>query len=69
MRRLIETVNSNKDNVIQWHTQSGNITTNLKVKIYFSLPEITATKTVMWYFHMDDSAKGGHYKIFGKYLL
>ena len=26
--------------VMQWHMQLGHITTNLKVKIYFTLPEL-----------------------------
>ena len=25
---------------MQWHTQAGNITTNFKVKIEFTLPEL-----------------------------
>ena len=32
--------------MMQWHTQAGKITTNLKVKIDFTLPEISATKIV-----------------------
>ena len=37
----------------QWHTQSGNVTTSLKVKIFFTLPEFSATKIVIWNCHMD----------------
>ena len=33
---------------MQLHTQAGNITTNLKVKIDFTLTELSATKTVTW---------------------
>ena len=35
-----------KQSMMQWHTQAGKITTNLKVKIDFTLPEISATKIV-----------------------
>ena len=44
---------------MQWHTQAGNITTNLKVKIDFTLPALSAMNVVTWRFHVDDSAKGG----------
>ena len=43
---------------MKWYTQAGKTTTNLKVKIDFSLPGLSATKTVTWNFHVDDSAKG-----------
>ena len=32
---------------MQWHTQAGNIITNLKVKIYFTLNQLSATK--LWH--------------------
>ena len=54
---------------MQWPTQAGIITTNLKVKIDFTLPGISATKIVTWYFHVDDSAKCRYYMILGRYLL
>ena len=55
--------------MIQWHTQAVSITTNIGVKIYFTLPELSATKTVMWNYHVDDSAKGLYAMILGRYLL
>ena len=42
---------------MQWHTQTGNITTNLKVKIDFTLPEFSATKLLTCNFHVDETAK------------
>ena len=42
--RLINTLNPKKYTVVQWHTQAGKINTNLKVKIYFTLPELSVTK-------------------------
>ena len=48
------------------HTQAGSITTNLKVKIYFALLKLSATKIVTWYFHVYDSAKGINDMILGR---
>ena len=53
MRSLVSKLNLKEDNVMQCHTQEGNITTNLKVKIDFTLHELSATKIVMWNFHVD----------------
>ena len=54
--------------MIQWHTQSGNITTNMKVKIDFTLPELSMTN-VTWNFNVDYSAKDIHEMVLGRYLL
>ena len=54
---------------MQWHTQVDNITTNLKVKIDFTSPELSATKTVIMNCHVYDSAKGRYDIILGRYLL
>ena len=54
---------------MQCHTQAGSITTNIKVKIEFTLPEISATEIVTWNCHVDESAKGGYDMILGRYLL
>ena len=43
---------------MQWHTQADSITTNLKVKIDFTLPELIVIKIMTWGFNVDDSAKG-----------
>ena len=42
---------------MKWHTQAGNITTNLKVKIDLTLPEFSATEMMKWNYHVDESAK------------
>ena len=55
--------------MLQSHTQAGNITTNLEIKIYFTLPKLSATNNVTWNFHVDYSAKGGYDMILGRYLL
>ena len=69
MRILITKRNPKRDDVVQWHTQAVNITTNLNVKIYFTLPELSATKIVMWNYHVDDFAKGRYYMILGRDIL
>ena len=43
--------------MIQWHTQAGNINTNIKVKIDITLPEISTTKIVTWNCYVDDYSK------------
>ena len=54
---------------MQWHTQAGNITTNIKVEVDFTLPALSATNVVMWKCHMDDSAKGRYDIIVGRDIL
>ena len=54
---------------MQWNTQAVNITTYLKVKIYFTLPELRATKIMTWNCHLDESDKGRCDIIFGRYPL
>ena len=48
--------------------QAGNFTTNLKVKVYFTLTGSSATKIVTWDCHVDDSTKGIYDMILGRYL-
>ena len=69
MVRLVEKLNTYKDAVMQWHTQAGNITTNNKVKIYFTFPVIITTNVVMWKCHVYKYAKGRYYMILGCYIL
>ena len=66
---LITKLTPKEDSGIQWHTQAGSIATNLKVKIYFILPELSAAKSVMWTCHVYESAKGSYDMILGRYLL
>ena len=51
------------------HTQASSITTDIKAKIYFTFPELTAKTIVTWNFHVDDSTKGRYNMILGRYLL
>ena len=54
---------------MQWHTQAGNIATNLKVEVYFNLPVLSAANHVTWKCHVDDSAKGRYDMILGRDIL
>ena len=69
LKRLTTKPKTKKYYVMQWHTQSCNTTTNLKVKIYFTLNDFSMTKIVMWEFHMGDSTKGIYDMLLGRYLL
>ena len=53
---------------MQWHTQARNITTNLKVKVDFNLPTLSATNAVRKNFHVDESAMGRYDMILGQDL-
>ena len=67
--RLVKNINLQKYDVMQCHTQSGNITTNIKVKLDFTLPTLSATNVVTWKCHVDDSSKGRYDMILGRDLL
>ena len=54
---------------MQWHTQAGNITTNLKVKIHFTLPELSMTKHLTWNCHVDDFSNGRQEIVLGRDIL
>ena len=48
MWRLLQRLGPKKRVVMQWHTQAGNITTNIKVEIDFNLTELSATNVMTW---------------------
>ena len=53
---------------MKWHKQAINITTNIKVKLYFTLPALSAINVMMWSCRMDESAKGSYDIILGQDL-
>ena len=55
--------------MIQWHIKARIITTNLKFKIDFILPDIVARKNVTGNFHVDDSNKRRYDMILGRDIL
>ena len=54
---------------MQWHIQAEIITTNIRVKIDFILPEISATKIVTWNCHVDDFSNGRQEMVLGRDIL
>ena len=54
---------------MQWHTQAVKINTNLKYRIYFILPELSATNIVTCTYHLDDYAKVRYDIILGRNQL
>ena len=49
--------------------QAGSITTDLKVKLDSTLPELRATKIMTWNFHVGESTKGVYDMILGRDIL
>ena len=54
MRRLVEKLKPEKYDVMQRHTQAGNITNNIDLELYFTFPAHIATNVVTWKFHVDE---------------
>ena len=69
MVRLVTKLFTEKDSPMQWYTQAGNVTTNLKVKVDFTLPALSATNVVTWKCHVDEFAESRYNIILGQYLL
>ena len=69
MRGIIKKLKIIEETVMQWHTQAGNITTNLKVKIDFNLPEFSLKKIVTCDFHVNDFFKSRYDMTLGRYIL
>ena len=67
--RLVKQLGLEKDSPVQWNTQSGNITTNLKVNVDFTLPALIATNDLTWKCHVDGSAKGRYDMVLGQDIL
>ena len=69
MRRLVQKLCPEKYAVMQCQTQAGNITTNLKVDVDFTLTALSATNAVTWKCPVDYSVKGGYEMILGRDIL
>ena len=69
MGRLVEKLYPGKYSQMQWHTQAVNITTNLKVKVYFTLSALSAIYIVTWRCHVDESTKGRYDMILVRDIL
>ena len=69
MGGIVLNLHPEKDAVIQWHTYTGNITNNHKVKLYFTLPALSVTNFMTWKFHVGESSKSRYDMILGQDLL
>ena len=58
MGRLVKKLSPEKDSVMQWYTQAGNITTNINVKVDSTLPALSMTYVMMCKCHVEESTKG-----------
>ena len=66
---LVGKLHPEKYSVMQWHTQAGNFTTNIKVEVDFTLPARIPKNVMTWKFHVDESAKGRYDIILEQDLL
>ena len=69
MRRLVEKISTEKDAVMQWHTKDRNITTNIKVKVDFTLLALSVKNVMAWKCHVDDFTRGIYDMILCRYIL
>ena len=58
MGRIIKTISPKEYAMMQWYAQAGIIITNLEMNIEFILPDLSATKTMMWNCLVGESAMG-----------
>ena len=54
---------------MQWHTQAGNIITNLKVDMEFTLPALSAENAMTCKIPVDEYARGRYDMILERYIL
>ena len=54
---------------MQCQTQAGNITTNIKVELYFTLHALSSMNLVMWECHLYHSYNGRYDMFLGRYIL
>ena len=54
---------------MQWHSQDDNNTTNIIVKVYFTLSALSTTNALIWKSHVHDSLKSRYDMILGRDLL
>ena len=56
IRIIITKINPKEDDVMQWHTQAGNVTINFKIEMCFTPPELSVANIVKWNSAVDESA-------------
>ena len=55
---LVKKLHTDKDAVMQWHMQAGNITINPKIKLDLTLLALRTKHVLTWKCHVDESAEG-----------
>ena len=68
MRTIIDKTNAKKYAMMQCHKKAINVTTNINIKIYLTLPRFSATKHVTWNCYMYDYTKGRYDMILDKLI-
>ena len=69
MGKLTSKLKTTETDKTMWEAQSREFTTWKKVNVEFCLSGFSATKIVMWKFHVDESTYGRYDMILGRYLL
>ena len=65
-----KTTRNKNTQTFKWSTQGGDFLTTYTKNVELVIPELDATKSVTWSFHVDDSQKNSRYDmIIGRYLL
>ena len=55
--------------ITTWEIQAGELTTSLKLKVDFCLPELSTTKIVSWEYHVDNKNSSRYDMILDRDLL
>ena len=69
MGRLVEKLSPYIDAPKKWHAEAVNITTNIKVKVDFTLLPLSVTNVETWKCLVNEYAKGRYEMILGRYIL
>ena len=69
MNNLISKLKCKDSTTTKWRTQAGNFTTNKMATVDFCLPKFSATKTVTWKCHVDESTEIRYNIILGRDIL
>ena len=69
MGSKIEKLTLKENAVMQWHKKGGSITINIKVKIDFTILELSAENILTRDCHVDESSKGRYDIILVRYIL
>ena len=66
---MIKSLKYKPEAPMKWITQVENFTIRATFIVYFSLPQLSPTRSVMWKCHMSDSTEGQYDIIIGINIL